>query len=123
MSVFARIAAVFTGRKKQSQEDRAAAEKAVGQLCTAFAPLVQKADSLRKKYPDIVHRIKRNSDRIKGIRPDISIQAGKIEQTIAQKITCVSSSCDAVLSGGDAQVLAVQLDELEQLLKQRQAIR
>jgi hypothetical protein len=123
LSLFYKIAAVFAGSKAISQEDKAAAEKAIVQLSNTFNLLVQKAESLKKKYPEVVHRIRKDMEKIKFLKPDISVQAGKIEQDIAQKITCASSSCDSVLSGGNIKQLSDQLVELELLLKQRQSMK
>jgi len=115
-----RITAFLTGTKPISREDRAAAEKAIKQLSIACNALVLKAEGLRTKYPDTVRSIKRNAEKVRFLKPDISIQSGKLEQDIAQKITTVSSCCDAVLSGGDIKQLQDQIAALEQVIRQRQ---
>ncbi len=101
-------------------QNTAVAQKSLEQIFSAIHTLSQKADGrLAEKYPDISLCIKKIAQETASFSPDVSTNAGKTEQEISQKITCVSSSCDTLLSGGTSNAMAEQLSDLEKLVQLR----
>lgn len=118
-SIMQRIFSAVTGNKSISEENKVTAQKSLDQIFTAIDRLAQKAEGIEEKFPETTTRIKNIQTTIHTFILDVSTFAGKTEQAISQKITCVSSSCDALLSGGEKKDLDTQLADLEKLIQQR----
>ncbi|QTQ12713.1 hypothetical protein HRI96_11205 [Treponema parvum] len=112
-----KIVSAVTGNKTKNDPDVAFAKKSLKGICSAIDKFAQKADGrLAEKFPELSLKIKDLSRKMHMLEPDVSTAAGKAEQAIAQKITCASSSCEVVLTGGGAEELEKQLAELEKLV-------
>lgn len=115
-----KIVSAVSGNKAKNDPDLTFAKKSLKGICSAIDKFAQKADGrLAEKFPELSLRIKDLSRKMHMLEPDLSTAAGKAEQAIAQKITCASSSCEVVLTGGGAEELEKQLTELERLVQTR----
>lgn len=119
-SMLQKIISVINGSSSIKAQNTVTAQKSLEQIFLAIETLSQKADGrLAEKYPEFSKRIKDLVQKVREFKPDVSTIAGKTEQSIAQKITCVSSSCDGLLSGSESNEMQIQLSDLERLVQQR----
>lgn len=111
---------VFSPKKSVEEQNREAAKKSLEYIFDSIDKLSQKAQGrMTEKWPELSERIKEICEQVHCLEPSILTVAGKIEQSIAQKITAASSACESLFSSGDIQLLKDNLADLERLVKQR----
>ena len=111
---------VFSPKKSVEEQNREAAKKSLEYIFDSIDKLSQKAQGrMTEKWPELSERIKEIREQVHCLEPSILTVAGKIEQSIAQKITAASSACEVLFSNGDEKPLRDDLSDLERLVKQR----